>query len=309
MFNLYQERGFSDYLNDTITFVKQNGKHYFKNYFIICGGVLLLLCVLGYVIMQAYASFIAGSVSGNFDMENVFGGNIFLFGVIFLLFMLVFFLFSILMYLYPVVYLDLYDQNGGNDFTTNQLFDEIKSRIWRGAAFSLYMILFTFTAGILIFAILVGLMITIIGIPVAFIGLFAIMAMIALSYFIYLNNRDFGFMDSLKLSYTHIISRIWPIVGSNFIMMLLVQIIVSMVTLVPMMMSMANIVSSTTADNPDLASTSIMFAATMLLSYILSFILQNLIIINNGMIYYTMKDSYGEYKSKSEIDLIGTDSE
>jgi len=45
---LYKSRDFSAFFQDTFAFLKQNGKHYFKHYFIVNGIFLMILMVLGY---------------------------------------------------------------------------------------------------------------------------------------------------------------------------------------------------------------------------------------------------------------------
>ena len=44
---LYKSRGFGEYFQDTFAFLKQNGKHLFKHFFIINGIFLLILMVIG----------------------------------------------------------------------------------------------------------------------------------------------------------------------------------------------------------------------------------------------------------------------
>ena len=60
---------------------------------------------------------------------------------------------------------------------------------------------------------------------------------------------------------------------------------------------------------PDMGEFNIMFAFVMVVSLLFSFVLQNLVIINNGMIYYTMQNGESGTAVNSEIDLIGAESE
>ena len=52
MFQLYKKRDFNELVSDTFDFFKIHGKNYFKNYFIINGGFLLILVVLLYFVYE-----------------------------------------------------------------------------------------------------------------------------------------------------------------------------------------------------------------------------------------------------------------
>lgn len=54
---------------------------------------------------------------------------------------------------------------------------------------------------------------------------------------------------------------------------------------------------------------SIMMTIVMVISLLASYILNNLILINQGMVYYSQRDYDENISSNSSIDLIGTDSE
>ena len=59
---LYKSRDFSAFFQDTFTFLKQNGKHYFKHFFIVNGIFLLILMVIGYFLTKFYSEFLFGGV-------------------------------------------------------------------------------------------------------------------------------------------------------------------------------------------------------------------------------------------------------
>lgn len=311
MFQLYKKRGFSEYLNDTFAFLKENWKHFLKNYAIICGGFLLILTILGYILGKAYMSFIMGSIGGNFSIDNLFGGNIALFIGVVVLFFVVIVILSFLSYLYPLVYLRLYEELGHTNFTTTEISNKLRAEIGRTIKFSIYSFLFTITVGILLMALIILLCITIIGIPIAMIGIFALMAMYNLAFYLYLNDRRLRFFESFKLAFDHVKNNLWPIVGSNFAMLMLIQVISSVFTFIPMMFAFASLATSIESSSgaPESSGFMIAMGITLALSFLTSYILQNLIILNNGIIYYTMQEMNHSHHTKSEIDLIGTDSE
>jgi hypothetical protein len=312
MFQLYKKRGFSDFLNDTFAFLKLTGKHYFKNYTIICGGFLLILTILGYILGKAYMAFVFSSIQGKFRLEGLFGGNIALFVAIVILFVIIIIIFSFLSYLYPMVYLKLYDEHGHAAFSTKVIGDRLRAEIGRTVKFTILTLLFTFTVGLLLLAIMVLLFFTVIGIPFAFIGIFALAGVYNLAFFLYVNDRAMGFIDSFKTSFEFVKNNLWPVVGSNFAMSMLIQIIGSVFALIPFIIGMVSLVSSvekSSSNMPETTGFAIAMGITVAISLLVSYFLQNLLILNNGMIYYTMQEANHSHFSKSEIDLIGTESE
>ena len=90
MFQLFKKRNFSDYISDTFSFFRITGKHFFKNYFIINGTLLILLMVLTYFVFKVYFEMMfanIGSSAPNF-LEDYFNNNIGLIIGVFLLFFL-----------------------------------------------------------------------------------------------------------------------------------------------------------------------------------------------------------------------------
>ena len=313
MFQLYKKRGFSDYLNDSFAFVKLAKGHFIKNYAIICGGFLLILTILGYVLGKAYMTFIFGSVGGNFRLENIFGGNIPLFIGVLVFFFIALIIFSFLSYLFPVVYLRLFEENDHFEFTTKDIGDRIRANLGRTIKFSLLSLLMTFTLGLLVFALLILMFITIIGIPFAIIGMFAFLALYNIAFYLYINNREVGYIDSFKITFEFVRHNLWPIVGSNFAMYMVINIVSTIITMIPMVIGMASLFSNiNTADGgglPETGGFAVATGITFALSFLVTYALQNLLILNNGMIYYTMQEVNHSHNTKSEIDLIGKESE
>jgi hypothetical protein len=311
MFQLYKKRGFSDYLNDMFAFLKLAGRHFFKNYAIICGGLMLILIVLGFIIFKAYYEFFMSAMGGNSYLSNLFGGDFLAFGLLFGIFFIVFIVLSIICYLYPVVYLRLYEENGHFEFSTSQITARLKSNIWRSIKFTLLTILFSLLVGFFIFALLALLCVTIIGIPFAVIGLFALSGIYNVAFYQYINDHNIGYIDSFKIAFDFVKNNLWPVVGANFAILMLVWIVGSVTSMIPMLIGFVGF--GTGLGTVPGAEESITFLIIMGVSYgisfLVQFILNNLIILTNGMIYYSMLEVNHSHNSKSEIDLIGTESE
>ena len=198
MFQLFKERRFNDYINDTFEFFKVQGKHFFKTYFIINGGLLLIAVVLIYFFMKIYMDFIFSKVSGNGnapqnDFGNFFNAN---FGLIIALItvgMLLFMIISLFQFTFPVVYLDLYDSKKGADFSAKDILIGMKKRIPKILKFIIGSIFIIFPILMIVFGLLILLCFIIIGIPALLIMVPAMLSFIHLTFYYYMNS-DEGFL-------------------------------------------------------------------------------------------------------------------
>ena len=317
MFQLFKERNFNDYINDTFQFFKILGKHYFKNYFTINGGLLLLVTVFIYFFTKVYFDFITSTMSGGINASqntfaNYFNNNtglmIALVSVALLLIMVI----SIIQFAFPVIYLDLYDQNKGANFTTIDILNKLKSKISKILIFVIGSIFIIFPILIIVMVVLVLLCFIIIGIPLLFIMLPAIMSWIHLSFYYYMNS-DKGFFNAIGDGFETVKQQFWPIVGTTVIMYIIIQTISTIFTMIPYLFGMASMfstISDTNATNADrFSGISVMISIVMVVSTIVSFILNNLLLINQGMIYYSHIEGSESNTTTNSIDLIGTDSE
>jgi uncharacterized membrane protein len=95
-------------------------------------------------------------------------------------------------------------------------------------------------------------------------------------------------------------------------MMMLVQIIQGIITIVPYLFMIGSMLVSTqnTGSQAENFSTlGILMAIIMVLSVLLSYIFNNFIVINQGLIYYSLHEDTQNYTTNNQIDLIGTDVE
>lgn len=313
MFQLFKRRNFSDYISDTFTFFKVTGRHFFKNYFIINGVLLLILMTLSYFVFQVYFEMLFSNIGTNAPnfLEDYFNNNIGLIVGVFLFFIIIILFVSLINYSYPVIYLNLYDKHKGENFDTKELITELKSKLGRIIIFFLVILLLAFTAGLVILALLVGLFFIIIGIPIAIILGPAILAFIQLSFYEYLNS-ELGVFAALGKGFEKLKQNFWPIVGSTLVMHIIVQIVVSVFTLIPYAIGMASFFTSLEnqgSQEDTLSFISILFVVIMCISLLFTYIINNLLVVNNGIIYYSLREENENKTTLSGIDLIGTDSE
>lgn len=316
MFVLFKKRGFSEYISDTITFFKTFGKHYFKNYFIINGGFLLILLVLVYFIFKVYWEVVAssfGNPNANY-LQDYFANNAVLFVCSLAFFLILAIILSLLNFAFPVLYLQLVEKNNGNNFTTSDLIISIKQNFGRLLQFFLGLVFIVFPMLIIVFVLLFLMIFILIGIPLLFIAGPACLAWITLSFHDYLIQKT-GFFKSLKNGYLLVKQQFWIIVGTTFIMAALVQIAQGIITLVPYAIGLfyvytdANPTGANANQAEYLSSIGILMTVIMVLSILLSYFFNNFLILNQGIIYYSVREENENNTTKSQIDLIGTESE
>ena len=317
MFVLFKKRGFSEYISDTITFFKTFGKHYFKNYFIINGGFLLILMVLVYFIFKVYWEVVfsaMGNPNSNY-LENYFSNNAVLFIGSLLLFVILAVILSLLNFAFPVLYIQLIEKNNGSDFTTADLIMSLKENFSRLLKFFLGLVFIILPLMMVVFVLLILMVFIVIGIPLFFIVGPAFLAWIMLSFHDYLIQKT-GFFESLKNGFGLVKQQFWTIIGTTFIMAALVQIIQGIITLVPYFIGIflvytnENPSTTTTASQTEYLSTmGVLMTVVMALSIVLSYFFNNFILVNQGIIYYSLREENENNTPKSQIDLIGTKSE
>jgi hypothetical protein len=317
MFDLYKKRDFSAYFSDTIAFFRSFGKHYFKNYFTINGIFLLILVVLIYFISKIYMETIFSSIgnqNGNADyLLSYFNENAFLIIGVFLFFVLLLVLLSLLNITYPIVYLQLIEKTGGAKFSINEIITGIKENIGRLFLFFIGSIFVITPILILLFGILVLLCFIIIGIPLFFIAIPSVISWLSLSYYEFIIKKV-SFFTALGNGFQLVKQDFWTTIGTTFLMAMLLQIIQGFITMIPYVIGVAYMLVSTQNTNNENnnlqnSGVSVLFAAIMVLSILMSYFFNNFQLVNQGLIYYSLREQNENNSTKSQIDLIGTEIE
>lgn len=313
MFQLFKKRNFRDYISDTFTFFKVTGKHFFKNYFIINGTLLILLMVLTYFVFKVYFEMMFANIgvdAPNF-LEDYFNNNIGLIIGVFLMFFILLLFVSLINYSFPVLYMSLYEKHKGSNFESKEIVAELKSKFGKIIIFFLVMILLSLTAGLIIMGLLFALMFIVIGFFLALILVPAILALVQLSFYEYMN-AEIGVFDALGKGFEKLKQNFWPIVGSTLVMYVIIYIVMLIFTMVPYIIGVASLftnIENQGAQEETLSFVSIMMVLFMCLSILFTYILNNLLLVNNGIIYYSLREENENKNTLSDIDLIGTDSE
>ncbi len=318
MFELYKKRDLSANFSDTTTFFKSFGKHYFKNYLVINGIFLMVLVVLIYFISKVYMELLFSGISNAQNNPNYlmayFNNNISMiigsFAITFLLIVIL----SMLNISFPVIYLKLFEKNNSDNFETQEIINGLKANIGKMIVFFLGSLFIILPLAIIIFGLLFLLCFILIGIPLIIIVGSAFMSWITLSYYEYIL-KDIGYFTALANGFRLVKQQFWTIVGTTFLMMMLTQIIQGFITMIPYVLSLIWMFVSTknlqeTGSQTDTFSTmGILLAVIMVFSVLLSYIFNNFILVNQGLIYYGLQEEKENNSTKSQIDLIGTDIE
>lgn len=313
MFQLYKKRNLNELISDTFNFFKANGKNYFGNYIAINGGILLVLIVLLYFFIKVfYDGFFAnGTINTGNNLENYLFQNITLFiGYGIATFILILIL-TLISNLYPIAYLKLIEKN--EETTVANLWKYIKSKIVKSIVFFLLSAIIILPIAVILGFLCFALVFILIGIPLIFIIMPAIFICISFSYYNYITTND-GYFDSILKGYKLFIKKPWPLIGSTIIMYIIVNTVVSFISFIPYFIGifgvMFNVETQNTQNQQNVISfMMIMIGITFILSITLNYLLQNLILINQGIMFHSMIDETENTSKISEIDLIGSNEE
>lgn len=313
MSELYKKRQLSDNLGDTFLFFKNYGKNFLKIFFIINGAFLLLFGIIIYFLIKINFELLKTSGFENNiskeDFLSYFNNNE---GLVFLLIFICFFLFlllSLFNYSYPVLYLKMLS-TGKKNFVLNTVLAEFTKHLFKLIKFTIGFVFIILPVLMILLIVLFLLCFIIIGIPLLMIGLPTCFTYLNLCFYSYLTDEK-RFFESLRHSYYLIKIDFWNTVGTSFIMMLIMQFVQAATTMffyfVGIFIFLASLMGTSDQNHVESIDPSpllIAFVTVIVLVFIvISNILNNIIIINQGMIYYSLEA--GNKAESNTIDLIG----
>ncbi|TDS56892.1 hypothetical protein [Myroides indicus] len=304
MFTLFKKRTFSDYISDTFTFLKLERKPFFKNFLSLCGPLLLGLVVCVYFLTDIF--FHAIQSSNNDAIDDFITSNVLLGVLLGLITFVLFIIISVISYAYPVFYLKRMSEKKEDYQTLPPLKLLIKKSFGRLFVFGLGT-LFLITPLILIaFSISAVLIFLLVGIPLLIILFPATASWISVAFFEYTTNNT-GFFAAYSVSFNIIKQNFWVIIGNTFVFQLIIQIITSVFTLFPQMFFYGGLLTSTssTADLEQTLAFKLFVIAIMVISIIVSVIINVVLLINQGLIYYSAREHKENNQSHFDIESIG----
>lgn len=309
MFQLFKNRDFGDYISDTFGFFRQTGKHFMKIYFTINGIPLMIMMVLSYFLFKVYFDILKTGMSGQdiSGFENSMSDS-FPFIIILAIFFFLFLIFmSMLNYTVPVIYLDLYDKKKGNNFSVGDVVSALKSNFGKMLIFFIASLFVITPILIIVFILLFLLVFIIIGIPLLLFAIPTVFSWIALSYYEYIN-FDKGYFEALSDGFSKMKSQYFPIVGSLMLIYIIIQVTMTVFTMIPYaigMISMFTSLEQNPGSTDGLATFGIMMSIVMVITILMSYILNNLMLINQGLAHYSRRENDENIMAQDSIDLIG----
>jgi hypothetical protein len=308
---LYKSRGFNEFFQDTFAFLKANGTHLYKHFFIINGIFLIILMVLGYFFMQFYTDIVFSSFGNpNADsIDNYMNENLGLFILLFILFLIVALVAGVISYAFVPIYLKLYNKTNGTNFSTQEIVNEYKANIGK-------IFIFLLCGFLLAIPMLVGTMISLFLLVITIIGILAtplVIAFVSLFYNMtlmeYIENKR-NIWDSFGYSWKLIFSKFWHAVGCVGIFFLISYIVQNVIAMIPYIFGMASMFTTIESNNvtPEDVVGSMTFVMLLIffLTFVVSTILNVVIQVNQGIVFYGLKEQTENTNTKSIIDQIGS---
>ena len=131
----------------------------------------------------------------------------------------------------------------------------------------------------------------------------------SLSLFEYINN-DKGFFSAIRQAFVYIFKEFWIIVGSTIIMYIIIQTVMTIISMIPYFIGMISIFSSVEENNMNnpqeaFSAIGILMTIVFIITILANYIFHNLLMINQGMIYYSIREEMEHKSSYSDIDSIG----
>ncbi|WP_204346528.1 hypothetical protein [Psychroserpens algicola] len=308
---LYKSRGFGEYFQDTFAFLKQNGKHLYKHFFIINGAFLLILMVMTYFISKFYTDIVFGGfVNGNVNaLEKYINENSGLFALLFIVFLIIGVVAAIISYAFVPIYLKLYVKHDGKHFSASDIIKSYKHNIGKILVFLicglLILIPIAIFAGIVSFI----LSITIIGMLLLPLVVGGVSLFYQGGLMEYLEQKK-GIWESFGYFWSLMSRKFWAAIGSVGIFFVMAYLAQMVVTFVPYIFGIVNLfIDVEPGYNPDPTeiqkTMTIILLVIFLLSFIVGSLLNVIVQLNQGVIFYSLKEDNENINTKSDIDLIG----
>ncbi|CAM3088081.1 hypothetical protein BAX96_16980 [Elizabethkingia anophelis] len=312
MMQFYKKRDFGALVSDTLNFFKLYGKNYFKNYLTLNGGIIILLVV---VIVIGFGDFFKQAFGSNTNGEAYLFQDYFqqnqglLIGASVLSIILIILL-SLISYSFPVLYMKRLAETGNSKVTMNEMIEDMKKNLKKffiffiGSVFILTpLFIFAFIISSFLMIILIGFLLILACIPV-------MVNIINFTLFNMYNTND-GFFSSIGKAFRIQFSKgFWKYIGSTFIIYLLINVVTTIFAFIPMMFLYGYILTTVSTTPDAIGSDSSFFMILMAIVYAVSIactiVLNNLIYVNAGFMYYDSRTDLHRNVTFSEIDTIGS---
>ncbi|SFN51009.1 Protein of unknown function [Chryseobacterium oleae] len=315
MMQFYKKREFGAFISDSFNFFKLYGKNYFKNYILINGLLLILtIAVVIFGFREIIGQLVGGNLNGeSYYFEKYFSDNAGMLTIVGILIFVLFVLLGIVNYLYPVFYMKRIAE-GAQKVKTDEILSDFKTNAGRIFKMCLGMLLIVLPVTMIVLGFSYLLLLIVIGfflILLVYPTAFNVSAFLMYDYF----NTKRGFFESLSYSIRSQFSYpngnekspYWKYWGASIIMFIIMYMITSVFTFVPIIFMYGSILTSAPDGNfeanPFTGAMGIILFLFYGVSILASLILSNLMYINAGLMYY---DSRTDLHTKIELEEIET---
>jgi len=275
---LLKQRDFSAFFSDTFLFIKENGKHFFTNYFIINGIFLIITLIKSYLDGQSTA------------MPFVFEMLYILFAIIF----------GVLNWTFVTVYMILYNERG-LDFNYNDVLNYYKDNVGKIIIFILVSMLLIIPIVVVFYIAMFLVLITIVG---PFLLYAALIIWYALAFYEYLYT-DKGVFDCFGYSWKLFTKKFWSTTGSTALLYVIIFIVYGVaLSFAGVFSSFLDMNSTDTLSNITAFQNAIQAPMTLVVLTFLS-ILMVIVQVSQGIIYFSQKEQLENISANDDIDQIG----
>jgi len=309
MTSLYQIRTFGQLLNDTIAFFKSDGKNFFKVFFTVLGIPLVLIGVSIYFLMTVFFEGIFGvaRLGGTFSPFSSFYENIALFVGLGLVSIIGTIFLSIFHFCYPIIYFHFKEQ-GKEKPEVNDIMKFMKQSWKRILVVFILLFLMIIPLALVYVGVMMASILSIFLFPVMLLLYPAFFCWFMLSLHHYLMQKS-SLTDAFQTAWNYLKNGFWKNVFSTIISYVLVQVMVTVITMIPYIFLFISIfagMNEVGVQDNRFSYIGIIFTIVILVAIISSYVFGNFMVVNQSYIYFSEKEAAENTSTKSDIDLIGT---
>lgn len=315
MFELFKKRQLGDYIVDSFSFFKAFGKHFFKIFFVINAGMLLVAGALMYWFLKINFNVLSNDTLQKTNPNQVldYFGNSPVIIVFTIIAVIIIVLISLFNSAYPILYLKLIAEKSSNNFTSTEILATFRQNIWKILKFTIGLVFIIFPVLFIAIIALFFLCFILVGIPLIIVAIPTLFTWINLSFYTYLSEEK-SFFQSLNHAHLLLKEDFWTTIGASFIVMIMMQMVQASITMFFYFVGIFAFLFFAIA-NPDFEKSSfqvspiiiILITLVFLIILVLSNIFNNILVINQGIIYYSLGSE--DRIANTEIESIGSNNE
>ena len=270
-----------------------------------------MLSVFGYFFAKFYSEILFnGALQSNTNtlIENYINENLGIIVILSFAFLIVAIIAGSISYVFPAIYLKLYIEKGGSAFETRTIINTYKHNIGKLIIFIICSIIIAIPLVFVFVIAALALAITIVGILLLPLLLGGFLLFYYMALMEYLEGEK-GIWESFGYSWTLLMSKFWAAVGSVGLLYLMSYIIQNVVSLIPYLFGMASLftVDEGTPNTEEVSRVMmIVLLFVFFISFILGAILGTIVQLNQGIVFYSLKEQNENINTKSIIDQIGS---